>query len=218
MSISLGLVSIGDGASGSQLSQPCAARRRARRLSFSAGDLDRHLEQQHERERQRQHGERVLAGGGHGGEHEQPEDQPAAPGLELGVAEDADEVERDDEQRDLEADPEDDQQGDDEAEVVLPGQRGGLHLAADGQQEAQALGDDEVRQHGTADEQHRRRGDEAQRVAALLRVQARRDELPQLVEPHRAGQDHAGGGGDLQPQVELVERRRFPAACTTRRR
>ncbi len=204
--MSLGEVSIGDGASGSQLSQPCCGAAAGAALVVHPGDLDRQFEQQHQRERQRQHRERVLAGRGDRGEDEQAEDQPAAPGPELGVAEHPDEVERHHQQRDLEADPEDDQQGDEEAEVVVAGQRRGLDLAADGEQEGQALGDDEVGQHGAGDEQHGRGRDEAQRVAAFLRVEPGGDELPELVEPHRAGQHHPGGGRDLEPEVELVER------------
>ena len=92
--------------------------------------------------------------------------------------------------------------------TLVAGQRGHLHVATDGQQEPQRLGQHEVRQHRAADEQHRGGDHEADREAAFLLVEPGGDERPQFVEPHRAGHHDAGRHPDLEPQHELVERRR----------
>ena len=102
------------------------------------------------------------------GEDEQPEDQPPPPRLEPLVGEHADEVEHDDQQRELEADAEHQQQVDQEPEVLVAGQRGDLHVAADGQQEVQRLRQHHVGQHRAGDEQHRADADERDREAAFL--------------------------------------------------
>ena len=124
-------------------------------------------------------------------EYEHPEDQAAPPRPQPRISQHADQVEHDDQQRKLEADTEHQQQVDQEAEILVARQRGHLHVAADGQQEMQRLGQHHVGQHRTGDEQHGRRDDERHREPAFLLVQPRGDERPELVQPHRAGQHHA---------------------------
>ena len=174
-------------------------------LVVHPGDLDGELEQQHQRDTQGEHRDRVLPRRRERREHEQPEDQPSPPARELGVGDDPDAVEHDHQQRQLEAHPEDDQQGDEQAEVVGAPQHRGLDVAADGEQELQGLGDDVVREHRPGAEQHHGHRDERVREALLLRVQARRDEAPELGEPDRARHQDPGRGGDLEAQGELLE-------------
>ena len=136
-------------------------------------DLDGEFEQKGQRQRQRQHREGIRSRGEERGEDEQPEDQAASPRLEPLVGEHSDKVQHDDQQRELEADAEHQQQVDQEAEVLVARQRGDLHVAADGQQELQCLGQHHVGQHRPGDEQHRAERHEADREPALLAVEAR---------------------------------------------
>ena len=179
------------------------------------GDLDRELQQECQRQTERQHGERVLSGGGDRREGEHSEDHAAPPGLELLVAEHPDGVEHDDQQREFEADAEHQQQVDQEAEVLVAGQRGHLHVASHGQQEVQRLGQHHVGQDGARDEQGGGRDHERHREAAFALVQPRCDERPELVKPHRAGQHDAGRQSHFEPQHELVERRRRQQPAAT---
>ena len=75
------------------------------------------------------------------------------------------------------------------------------------------MDDHDVRQDRAADEQDGGQDREDDAVALLVLVQAGRDERPQLVQPDRAGQDDAGGGGDLEAEHELLERPRREQAA-----
>ena len=114
-------------------------------------------------------------------------------------------VQRDDQQRQLEAHAEDDEQVDHEAEVLIARQRGHLDIVADGQQEVESLRNDEVCQHSAGHEEHRGCRHERDRVLAFLLQQTGSDELPDLVEPHRAREHDARGQCDLEAQHELIE-------------
>ena len=105
------------------------------------------------------------------------------------VRQNAGKVQHDDEQWNFEADAEDEQQIDDEAEVLRTTERGDLDVVTDGQEEVQSLRHDEVRQDCAENEESGTCGDESDRVATLFGVEARGDECPQLVKPHRAGKE-----------------------------
>ena len=118
--------------------KPCDGRAAGAALVDHAGDLDGDLEQHDHRQRHRQHGERVLRRGDHRGEDDgQEEDPPPALG-QHGVAEHADQVERDQHQRQLEADAEGDQHRQHEADVVLRGERDDHAVAGEPQQQPAA--------------------------------------------------------------------------------
>ena len=61
----------------------------------------------------------------------------------------------------------------------------GVGVEAD--QQVEALGQEDVGQHGAAEEQRHADDHEGDAVAPLLLVQAGGDEAPQVVQPHRAG-------------------------------
>ena len=84
----------------------------------------------------------------------------------------AGEVEHHQQQRELEADAEEQHHLGDEAEVPVDVDDDG-EVAAGAEEEVQALGDDQVREHDAGGEQRRRDRDEAVGVAALPLVQAR---------------------------------------------
>ena len=98
---------------------------------------------------------------------------------------DAGEVRHDDDQRHLERGAEDDQRQRDERDVVVDRQ---LRLGAEPgllEQDPQALRQDHVGQRHAGGEQHRGRGDERERVLALVLAQPGGDERPDLVQPER---------------------------------
>ena len=117
----------------------------------------------------------------------------------------AGEVRHDHEQRQLEGGAEHDQHQRDEGDVAVDRQQRRVPDAGRFDEHPQALGQHEVGQRHAGGEQHRGRGDEAQRVPALVLAQAGRDERPDLVEPQRAGEHRAGDHRDLQPGREAVE-------------
>ncbi len=100
-----------------------------------------------------------------------PHDQTPAPRLEPLVGEDTDEVQHDDQQRELEADTEHQQQVDQKAEVLVTGQRRHLHIAADGEQELEGLRQHHVGEDGARDEQRRAQPYEHHGEAAFLVVE-----------------------------------------------
>ena len=118
--------------------------------------------------------------------------------------EDADHVEHHQDDRQQEGEAEDQQQPHDERQVAVDLDEVADALGGEADQDLQAAGQQPVAEGHAGEEQRDRGGDEDEGPAALVAVQARGDERPQLVQPDRGREHHAGQQGDLELQGEGV--------------
>ena len=159
-----------------------------------------------QRQGQGHHGERVGARGEDAGHHRDQDDGPPPPVQQLGRRDHADQLEGDQDDRELEGQPEEHHHEQDQAQVLV----GVVDLlqgrTADPLEEAQGVREDVVGQRAAGDEQAHRGQHEGDGVALLGGPEPRGDEPPELPQDDRRGQDEAAEGGDLDPQRQAVQR------------
>ena len=153
-----------------------------------------------------------------GGDHDDDDDGPA-PGTEQARRRhDAGQLERDEDDGELEGQAEDRHHQEDQAQI-RDGVVDRLQVRATHRlQPAQRVREGDVRRRRAEEEEHEGAEDEGDGVAALGRLEAGGHEAPDLEQDDRRGQDEAAEEGDLHPQREAVEGRGHEqvAACRSR--
>src|SRR4051812_36279899 len=121
------------------------------------------------------------------------------------VADDPGHLQEDQQDRELEADPERQHHVGDQLEVLVGRVRLGDVVAADVREPLQRLRQRPVRDSRAQREQRQRRRDERQRVAALVPVQARRHEPPDLPQDHGHRERDRDVHGDPDAHGEALD-------------
>ena len=181
-------------------------------------DADGEEVEDDERDGEREHGEGVRARGEDGGDHHDDDDRPAPGAEQAGRCHDARQLERDEDDGELEGQAEDRHHQEDQAQIRDRVVDRLQVRATDGLQPSQRVRERDVRRRRPEEEEHEGAHHEGDGVPPFARLEAGGHEAPDLEQDHRRREDETTEEGDLHAERQAVERRRHEQVAAAVRR